>query len=67
MSPVDTVQTVSGTPSAAMTDNEQRVWDYLVANPDAIALSVRKLGDAVGVSKTTAAAILAKFKQAKGM
>jgi len=49
-----------------MTENEQKVWAYLEGNPEAINLSVRKLGEAVDVNKTTAAAILAKYKQAKG-
>ncbi len=49
-----------------MTENEQKVWAYLASNPGAENLSVRKLGEAVDVNKTTAAAVLAKFKQAKG-
>ncbi len=49
-----------------MTENEQKVWAYLEGNPQAVNLSVRKLGEAVDVNKSTAATVLAKFKQAKG-
>ena len=63
--PMGPVQSVSRTQLDGMNEAELRVWKYLEANPAAIDLPVRKLGEATDTNKTTAAAILARFKQAK--
>lgn len=44
-------------------DATQRVIDYLNANADAGQMTVRQLADAVGVGKTTAAAVLKKWQE----
>jgi hypothetical protein len=48
-----------------MTPAEERVWRYLENTPDAILLSVRKLGEATKTNKTTAATVLAAYKSAR--
>lgn len=66
MLPVQIVsRTQTGRDAQGFTEGERRVWDYLTQNPDAITMSVRKLGEATDTSKTTAADILRRFKGPK--
>ncbi len=64
--PMPPPQSVSGTRLDTLNEAELRVWQYLDAHPEAIALSVRKLGEATDTNKPTAAAILARYKPSNG-